>query len=434
MLYVSTRNPTHLYPLSRAVLMGLAPDGGLFLPQRIPALPPQWLHQLSKHSFQEIALEMLRPYLMEEFSDEALQTLVAEAFTFQAPLVSLNERLHILELFHGPTLAFKDFGARFMAQVLKRLASRMGQEITILVATSGDTGSAVAHGFWRQEGIRVVLLYPAGMVSTTQEQQLTAYGENVTALRVEGTFDDCQRLVKTAFQDEELRRHRVLTSANSINIARLLPQSVYYAAAVSQLPDTDRPVVVAVPSGNLGNLTGGVLAWKMGIPIAHFVAALNTNDVFREYLTTGQFSPRRARPSLSNAMDVGNPSNLERLQVLFQRDHRQMQATISAVSVSDAQTLQAIAAVQESTGYLLDPHGAVAWQAIQSPTLHQQFPDAHWIVLATAHPAKFNEVIQQAIGQPTSMPQRLQQILERPQSVIPMSAAYEDFREFLMAR
>ena len=431
MLYVSTRNKNQPFPLSRAVLSGLAPDGGLLLPQTIPFLPTTWYQELPKLTFHQIAQTMLTPYLQGEFSEETIATIITEAFTFPVPLISLTERLHILELFHGPTLAFKDFGARFMAQVFKRLAQQLGREITILVATSGDTGSAVAHGFWRQEGIRVILLYPAGMVSTTQEHQLTGYGENITALRVQGTFDDCQRLVKTAFQDKELRQHRLMTSANSINIARLLPQMLYYAAAVAQLATPNFPVVMAVPSGNLGNLTGGIIAWKMGLPITHFIAALNTNDVFKEYLTTGRFSPREARPTLSNAMDVGHPSNLERLRSLFNENHYHLQETVSAISATDAQTLQTIRQVYQEYGYLLDPHGAVGWFATQDIYLRNRFGDAHWVVLATAHPAKFNPVMQQAIGKEISIPLRLQRILQRPTSVISISATYTHFREFL---
>ncbi len=430
MRFYSTRDRHTAYTFTQAVQLGLAPDGGLFLPETIPGLPDGFVQALPNLSFVEIATVMATPFLKTEFTEAEIVEMVEAAFPFSAPVVPLNNQYSVLELFHGPTLAFKDFGARFMAQVLQRVVERLSRPLTILVATSGDTGSAVAHGFWKKQGIRVVLLYPDGMVSGIQEQQLTTLGENIIALKVQGTFDDCQRLVKTAFLDETLRQQLRLTSANSINIARLLPQSFYYAAAIGQLGGLEQPVIFSVPSGNLGNLTGGILAAKMGLPVHRFLAALNRNDVFREFLQEGYFKPRKVIPTISNAMDVGNPSNLERIRALFNDDITAIRQTIEAYHFDDDATRHAIAHAYETHHYVFDPHGAVGYLAAR--TYAQTRKDVHVVVLATAHPAKFNSVIQQVLGKEAPTPERLARWLTRQGQPYPISAHFEVFKAFLL--
>ena len=430
MRFYSTRNPALRVSFREAVLQGLAPDGGLFMPAEIPYLSDAVVHRLPKMPLPEIAAHLLTPYLQEDFTSGDILRLIEEAFTFPAPVTPLTETLFILELFHGPTLAFKDFGAQFMASVFQRLAEQTRRTITILVATSGDTGSAVARGFWKKEGLRVVLLYPAGKVSDIQERQLTALGENVFPVKIHGTFDDCQRLVKTAFMDRALRDKLALSSANSINIARLLPQMVYYAAGFAQLPETRQPVTVIVPSGNLGNLTAGLMAARMGIPFAHFVAALNKNDVFLHYLESGEFQPRPAVPTLSNAMDVGNPSNLERIVDLYHHNHADIRRAISAYRFDDAATRQAIQHVARTFDYILDPHTAVGYLATEA---HRQATEStgQWLLLSTAHPAKFNTTIAEVLGRPTPTPERLARVLQHEPNATPLSAEYADFKDFL---
>ncbi|HEX9007129.1 MAG TPA: threonine synthase, partial [Bacteroidota bacterium] len=348
---------------AEAVELGIAPDGGLFMPALIPPMPPALLDP--RHSFQEIAFEAALLLLGDEIPAAALRTIVETSLTFPVPVRLLADDLAILELFHGPTLAFKDFGARFMARTLSWLRRGSERETTVLVATSGDTGSAVAQGFHGVEGLAVILLYPSGRVSRIQELQLTTAGGTVTALEIDGTFDDCQRLVKQAFADQDLSRRKNLTSANSINIARLLPQAFYYLEAFVRLPHHDGPIVFSVPSGNLGNLTAGLIAWKMGLPVKRFIAATNVNDVLPRYLATGRFAPAPAVPTLSNAMDVGNPSNLVRIIDLFGGDLERMRGILSSVPHTDAETRAAITDLFQSHGYALDPHGAVGYLALR---------------------------------------------------------------------
>ncbi len=434
MEYYSTKNSKLRVSLKEAVLSGLAPDGGLFMPIEIPRLESEILKYLPNMSFREIAFEMARLFLKDDVPETALREIVQDAFDFEAPLHPLSDDLFVLELFHGPTLAFKDFGARFMARLMAYLQRNEDNEIFILVATSGDTGSAVASGFFKVPGFRVILLYPSGMVSEIQEKQLTTIGENVTALEVQGSFDDCQRLVKQAFTDQDLRRKLSMSSANSINIARLIPQSFYYASVWAQLPDHEAPLIVSVPSGNLGNLTAGVLAQRVGIPIDHFVSAMNINDVFWEYLQTGRFSPRLVIPTLSNAMDVGNPSNFFRLLELFGHDHRAMRQAISGMSFSDEATRQAITEIHEKFGYLMDPHGAVGYLALMRAVEKKHWQSAQKITLETAHPSKFKTVVEECTGQKVAVPERLQKALERDKQAVRISAEFEDFKEWLMRK
>lgn len=391
MNWISTRNPAVRYSLAEAVARGLAPDGGLFLPERIPELPLDFFQSLHGRSLADIG-KTIAPLFFDEMETQELANIVADAYPFDTPLVRLDDDLSVLELFHGPTFAFKDVGARFLARLLGRFAKQDDRQITVLVATSGDTGSAVASGFAGIEGVHVVILYPLGKVSDAQEAQLTTAGDTVTALAVEGTFDDCQRLAKAAFLDPELTERLRLTSANSIHIARLIPQTFYYFRALAQLSDLQRPVVMSVPSGNLGNLTAGVIAKRMGLPISRFIAATNQNDVFPNYIASGTFTSRPSVRSASNAMDVGNPSNLERLQVLYDHNLSRMRQDIQGVSISEDQTRAAIKEVYERYGYVLDPHGAVGYAARDRET--------STILLATAHPAKFPDVVEQAIGRP----------------------------------
>ncbi len=434
MQFYSTKNRSLTVSLSQAVLQGLASDGGLFMPVEVPRLSSHVVNAMSRLNFKAIALEMARPYLAEDIPESALQNIIEHAFDFDAPLHPLNERLFVLELFHGPTLAFKDFGARFMARLMAWLRRNASKEVFILVATSGDTGSAVAQGFFNIPGFRVVLLYPSGRVSTIQEMQLTTLGGNVTALEIEGDFDDCQRLVKQAFVDKELQEKRDLSSANSINIARLIPQTFYYAAAWAQLPPSDRPVIVSVPSGNLGNLTAGVLAQRMGIPIRHFVAAMNVNDVFLDYLQKARFHPRPVISTLSNAMDVGNPSNFYRLWELFDHDSRTMRQKISGIRITDQETRAGIASVYEQWGYVLDPHGAVGFLALQRIVQRNNWHAWRQITLETAHAAKFKSVVETCIDHKITIPKRLKNVLEGQKRALRLSNKFEDFKQWLLAQ
>ncbi|MGA9117816.1 MAG: threonine synthase [Bacteroidota bacterium] len=429
MRLISTSGNGPTVTFQAALKQGIAPDGGLYFPIAIPAMRPEILANLHRHTFQEVALEVARTLLEKEIPDDDLGLLIQESMSFPVPLHVINDSLAILELFHGPTLAFKDFGARFMAKTLAYYHRNEDVERTILVATSGDTGSAVAQGFSAAEGIHVVLLYPSQRVSPTQELQLTTIGGNVTALEIEGTFDDCQRLVKAAFADPELSTRRHLTSANSINIARLVPQSFYYFEAWARRPDKSAPIVFSVPSGNLGNLTGGLLAWRMGLPVQQFIAATNANSVFTDFLTSGSFAPREAIPTLSNAMDVGNPSNLVRIMVLFAGSVENAREMIRSSSVSDDDTQTTITRVHQTHGYMLDPHGAVAFAALERS--RKSPARSFGVVLETAHPAKFLEAYAPELRQTISMPDRLSEVLKRRKHAVRLSAKFEDLKEFL---
>ncbi len=434
MRFYSTKNPRMRVSLQKAILNGLASDGGLFMPERIPPLPPKIIKILPKMNFQEIAFAMAKLFVEDELPEIRLRELINDAFDFDAPLHPLGDDLFVLELFHGPTLAFKDFGARFMARLMAWLRRNEDKEQFILAATSGDTGSAVASGFFKQPGIRVILLYPSGMVSKIQEKQLTTFGENVTALEVKGSFDDCQRLVKQTFVDAELKNKMPLSSANSINIARLIPQSFYYAYAWSRLPKRNQPLVVSVPSGNLGNLTAGILAQRMGIPIQRFVSAMNVNDVFLEYLQKGRFMPQVVVPTLSNAMDVGNPSNFSRLLELFDKNRNRMLQAITGQRFTDEETQTAITFIKEKYDYFMDPHGAVGFMALMHVVENEALQKWQKITLETAHPAKFKTTVEKCTGQTVPVPERLAQFLSGEKQAIPMSNRFEDFKQWLMVQ
>lgn len=431
MRLISTTGKGPVVSFKQAVTTGIAPDGGLYLPVTIPTLPRETIDNFRRETFHGIAYTIARVLLDGEIPDAELRGIVERALPFTAPLRQLDDRTGILELFHGPTLAFKDFGARFMAQTLAYFRRDEIADRTILVATSGDTGSAVAQGFFNAEGIRIVLLYPGGRVSPTQELQLTTMGGNVTALEIEGTFDDCQRLAKAAFADKALSDRCNLTSANSINIARLLPQSFYYFEAYARVRGPGLPLVFSVPSGNLGNLTGGVLAWKMGLPVHRFIAATNANRVFTDYVGTGQFSPRKAVATLSNAMDVGNPSNLARLIVLFAGSVEALRAILDSYSVSDAETKETVERAHNTHGYILDPHGAVAYEALER-WRRKHGNNVFGVVLETAHPAKFLETYDEKFKSMISVPERLATVLRRTKRSVKMRANFDELKSFLL--
>jgi len=431
MRYKSTAGKAPLTSLRGAVLRGLAPDGGLYMPVEIARHSPEELDEFRKLPFTEVCFRIVKPFAGPAVPEEALWQIVSETINFPLKLVSLSPGLHILELFHGPTLAFKDFGARFLARLMGYFVREETRPLTVVVATSGDTGSAVAHGFLGVPGIRVIILYPSGRISVAQEKQFTTLGENVTALEVSGSFDDCQRLAKQAFSDDELNQRLNLTSANSINVGRLLPQIFYHVAAYRLLPQTTTPLVISVPSGNFGNLTAGLFSKRIGMPVARFIAATNANDVVPEYLRGGGFHPRTSVPTLSNAMDVGNPNNFPRLLDLCRGRLDLVQREIWGHGASDEETLGMMKSLHERFGYVSDPHtavGVLGWEAYR-----RAFPEpAQGLVLATAHPAKFAEVVTRAIGSAPQLPARLAACLERPKLSLPISSNYDDFKQFLL--
>ncbi len=427
----STNDRNKLVTFREAVLKGISKDGGLFMPVSLPKMPDAFFERINILDMQDIAFAVSRTLLKEEIPDYDMFGIIRRAFTFTAPLVNLGKDKYVLELFHGPTLAFKDFGARFLAETLSYFNKDENKELVILVATSGDTGSAVANGFHNVPGVKVVLLYPSGKVSRIQEQQLTTLGGNVTALEILGNFDDCQRMVKQAFADNELTSKVRISSANSINIARLLPQSFYYHYAYSQVEDRDKDVVFSVPSGNFGNLTGGLFAKEMGLPVHKFIATVNTNDIFPQYLKTGEFKPKASVQTISNAMDVGNPSNFARISSLFQGSVANVKDVIYSRSYTDDQTKNAINEVNNRYGYLIDPHGAVGYMALndylnENPGLYSS------IVLETAHPAKFKDIVEKSSGTAVTVPKNLEQCLNKEKRSIVLPNEYEALKNILL--
>lgn len=427
MKFYSTWDKNKTYGLKEAVLSGLAPDGGLYMPEYIPAFPEGFFDG-EKLSFQQAAFETAGRLFKDELSGSSIEQIVESAYDFDVPIKLLADNIYVMELFHGPTLAFKDFAARFMARLFAHLLGDEEPELTILAATSGDTGSAVAHGFYNVPGVNVVILYPGGKVSRLQEKQLTTMGGNITALEVDGTFDDCQKLVKQAFADRELRKNKRISSANSINIARLLPQTFYYVYLASHLK-SDGPLAVSVPSGNFGNLTAGVIAKRMGAPIDIFIASTNANSVVPEYLKSGKFAPKASTKTVSNAMDVGDPSNFSRLTELYGDEPDRMRREIYGASFSDEQTLEAIRRVMQKYDYIMDPHGAVAYLGLVEYL--ESSPASTGVFLETAHPAKFGEVVKQAAGAEPPMPDRLKEYLNRQKKSLKIPADYGHLKEFL---
>lgn len=429
--FVSTSGKAPPADLKTALLGGLAPDGGLYLPERLEPLPATALSALRGGPFQQTALAIARQLLKGELSDAQLERVIAQALDFPIPLVPFPKagRVHGLELFHGPTCAFKDVGARFMARLMAWYHGQDAAPLTILVATSGDTGSAVAHAFFNIAGTRVLVLYPQGKVSPLQERQFTTLGGNISAIAVAGTFDDCQRLVKEAFADSQLRGLR-LTSANSINIGRLLPQIFYYFHAWAQLPEAPAELIVSVPSGNFGNLTAGLMAKRLGLPVTTFVAATNRNDVVPQYLSTGIFQPRPSVATLSNAMDVGNPSNFARMLALYGGDVERMRQDVEGHAYTDDQTRAVIVRAFAEWGYVLDPHSTVACLGLTQSMSDR--PGATGVFLATAHPAKFAEVVEPRIGAKVPMPQRLAECLRREPQATHMGKTLADLKAILL--
>jgi len=428
-LYHSTNNPSHRVDLKEAILRSLPPDNGLYMPDKLPVLGEEFWKIWRHLSFQEIGYAVAEAFFGEDVPPDALKEIVEGTLTFDAPLVTLAPGDHILELFHGPTLAFKDFGARFMARLMAWLTRGETRELTVLVATSGDTGGAVASAFHNVPGTRVIILYPEGKVSGLQEKQLTAIGGNITALEIDGSFDDCQALVKSAFLDQELSRKLNLTSANSINLSRLVPQSFYYIHSARQLPEGVNPVFV-VPSGNFGNLTAGLLATQLGLPVDHFVAATNRNDVVPSYLELGDYRPRPSVATISNAMDVGAPSNFVRMQALFGGSWENMKSRITGMRFDDDQTRAAIREVKSIHGYDIDPHGAVAWLAARK--WRASHPGSATISLETAHPSKFPDVMEAELGKDViEVPERLAILANREKVATKLSTDQAQFHDWL---
>lgn len=438
MKYYSTNGNAPIATLEKAVVKGLAEDKGLYMPERIKPLPQSFFDNIQDLSFQEIAYQVADCFFGEDVDADSLRRIVYDTLSFDVPAVKVTDNIYSLELFHGPTLAFKDVGARFMARLLQyfinreKAASGQNGSVNVLVATSGDTGSAVANGFLGVDGIHVYVLYPKGKVSPIQECQFTTLGQNITAVEVDGVFDDCQALVKNAFMDAELNAHMKLTSANSINVARFLPQSFYYFYAFAQLKkagvDTDS-IVACVPSGNFGNICSALFGKRMGLPISHFVAANNANDIFFKYLQTGQYDPKPSVATIANAMDVGDPSNFARIYDLYDRDHDAIAADISGATYTDQQIAQTMRQCLQETGYQLDPHGACGYQALKD--LLQ--PGQTGFFLETAHPAKFKQVVDDICGTDIEIPARLQAFMQGTKQSIPMPNDFQQFKSFLMA-
>lgn len=426
----------HLSPnvnLKQAVLTGLPADNGLYVPTHIPRLDHAFFNTISHLTFTEIAYQVSKILLEGEIENEALKILIEDAFNFETPIVEIEENIYVLELFHGPTMAFKDYGARFMSRLMSHFLRNSNKEINILVATSGDTGGAVGHGFLDVDGIKVTILYPKGKVSEIQEKQLTTIGNNVTTIEVNGNFDDCQQLVKTAFLDEDLGKKLNLTSANSINIARLIPQSFYYFHAYATLKNKQLPIACSVPSGNFGNLCGALIAYQMGLPIAHFIASTNVNDIVPAYLNTGLFNPRKSMKTISNAMDVGNPSNFPRILALFNNDEEKLKETISGFSFDDELTRNAIKEVYKNNEYLICPHTAVAYLGLKQ-WLETQKCTYSGLFLSTAHPAKFLDEVAPVIGKNIDLPPALSKAYDKEKVAIELSNNFEELKSFLMGK
>ncbi len=431
MKYYSTNRKASDATLEEAVVKGLAADRGLYMPHNIRILPASFYEQIDQLSFQEIASQVADAFFGEDVPAETLKQIVYDTLSFDVPVVRVKENIYSLELFHGPTLAFKDVGGRFMARLLGYFIRKEGKrQVNVLVATSGDTGSAVANGFLGVEGIHVYVLYPKGKVSEIQEKQFTTLGRNITAVEVDGTFDDCQALVKSAFMDQELNEWMQLTSANSINVARFLPQAFYYFYAYAQMKKLGREkeLVVCVPSGNFGNITAGLFAKRMGLPVKRFIAANNRNDIFYQYLKTGQYAPKPSVQTIANAMDVGDPSNFARILDLYEGSHDAIASEISGETYTDDQIRETVQLTYDETGYLLDPHGACGYRAL-SENLQ---PGEVGVFLETAHPAKFLHTVEDIIGTDINIPEKLKAFMNGTKQSVPMSKNFMTFKEWLL--
>lgn len=430
MNYYSLNHNSPEVTFAEATVLGQAPDKGLYFPKTIPLLPKDFITSIHHYSKEEIGFIVMKPYIGDSIPDDILQKIIKETISFDFPLVKVSNDISSLELFHGPTLAFKDVGARFMSRCLGYFNRDKQQQVTVLVATSGDTGGAVANGFLGLKGVDVVILYPSGKVSKIQELQLTTLGQNIKAIEVNGTFDDCQAMVKQAFSDADLNKHISLTSANSINIARWLPQQLYYFFAYQQWEEEQAPVI-CVPSGNFGNICAGILAYISGLPVNHFIAACNANDVVPQYMQSGNYHPKPSIATISNAMDVGNPSNFIRIIELFNQQFDSLKNKMSSISVSDDITAATIKEVYQKHDYILDPHGAVAYYALQQYLKNSRSGEKGFI-LETAHPVKFPETVEDAIGVALDIPEQVQHLMFEEKQSILMNANFTDLKAWLM--
>ena len=431
MKYYSLSNPTIKTSFENAVVNGIAPDRGLYFPEEIPSLSISFFEKLPQLSIHEMAYTAISPFVGDEIPQVVLENILKNTLDFDFPVVPIKDNMGSLELFHGPTLAFKDVGARFMAQCLGYFNSKnTGQKVTVLVATSGDTGGAVANGFLGVEGIDVVILYPKGKVSKVQEQQLTTLGQNITALEVEGVFDDCQDMVKTAFLDQEITAKRKLTSANSINVARWLPQMLYYFIAYRQLAQRKQPLVFSVPSGNFGNICAGMIGQNMGLPIDHFIAATNINDAVPAYLETGQYTAVKTVPTISNAMDVGDPSNFVRIQKIYGNNFTQLKDHLSGYRFTDDATREAMREIYHTSSYIADPHGAVGYLGLKDYL--EKHPGKYGVFLETAHPVKFLDTVEETLERKVPMPGRIQSLLDKEKKSIGIKN-YADLKSYLLS-
>ena len=433
MRYYSTNGKAPMATLHEAVVKGLAGDRGLYMPETIKTLPQSFFDNIDKLSFQEIAFTVAQAFFGEDVNEEDLRKIVYDTLSFDCPVASVADNIYSLELFHGPTLAFKDVGARFMARLLQYFIRQEGnEEVNVLVATSGDTGSAVANGFLGVDGIHVYVLYPKGKVSKIQECQFTTLGKNITAVEVDGVFDDCQALVKNAFMDEELNNHMKLTSANSINVARFLPQAFYYFNAYARMKALGKAdeMVVCVPSGNFGNITAALFGHRMGLPIKRFIAANNANDIFYNYLQTGKYEPKASRQTIANAMDVGDPSNFARIYDLYKGDHSAVTSLISGATYSDDMICETMRQCYADNGYILDPHGACGYRAL----IEQLKAGETGVFCETAHPAKFKDTVDSIIGAEVEIPERLAAFMKGEKQSVEMGKSFAEFKEYLISR
>ena len=433
MRYYSTNGKAPMATLHEAVVKGLAGDRGLYMPETIKTLPQSFFDNIDKLSFQEIAFTVAQAFFGEDVNEEELRKIVYDTLSFDCPVARVTENIYSLELFHGPTLAFKDVGARFMARLLQYFIRQEGnEEVNVLVATSGDTGSAVANGFLGVDGIHVYVLYPKGKVSKIQECQFTTLGKNITAVEVDGVFDDCQALVKNAFMDEELNNHMKLTSANSINVARFLPQAFYYFNAYARMKALGKAdeMVVCVPSGNFGNITAALFGHRMGLPIKRFIAANNANDIFYNYLQTGKYEPKASRQTIANAMDVGDPSNFARIYDLYKGDHSAVTSLISGATYSDDMIRETMRQCYADNGYILDPHGACGYRALSE----QLKAGETGVFCETAHPAKFKDTVDSIIGAEVEIPERLAAFMKGEKQSVEMGKSFAEFKEYLISR
>jgi threonine synthase len=432
MKYYSLNKQSPFVDFAAATILGQAPDKGLYFPETIPQVSKELIDNIESYSNEAIAFEIISPFTGDSMPKDVLERIVAETVNFEIPLVKITDDIFSLELFHGPTLAFKDIGARFMSRCLGYFAKDSKEKVTVLVATSGDTGGAVANGFYDVEGVEVVILYPSGNVSSVQEKQLTTLGKNIHALEVDGTFDECQQMVKAVFADLELNKKIKLTSANSINVARWLPQQFYYFYLWKQWKDKENPPVVTVPSGNFGNICAGLLAQQSGLPIQHFIAACNANNTVPDFLRTGNYQPKKSVATISNAMDVGDPSNFIRIMEIFHQQIDGLKKTLNGYTISDDETKATLISVFKERNYLLDPHGAVAYNALQQ---HQaQYPSTKGVILETAHPVKFYDVIEPLINQTVPVPETVAEQIKKEKVSTKISANTNELKDFLLSQ